>query len=42
MNLTNDEIRDTLLQYLYDRHEKARGVTSQEINLRDLQASMKG
>jgi hypothetical protein len=38
---TNDEARDLILRFLYDRHQKARGVKSQEILLRDLQSEMK-
>lgn len=36
-----DEIRQLLLEYLYQRHRTARGVKAQEIGIRDLQAEMK-
>lgn len=38
---TNDEARELILRFLYDRHQKARGVAKQEIGLRDLQSAMK-
>lgn len=39
--MTNDEIRETILRFLYDRHRAARGVRTQEAGLRDLQREMK-
>jgi hypothetical protein len=39
--MTNDEIRETILRFLYDRHRAARGVRAQETGLRDLQREMK-
>jgi len=38
---TNDEARELILRFLYEHHEKARGVSKQEIGLRDLQSAMK-
>jgi hypothetical protein len=39
--VTNDQIRDLLLRYLYDRHRTARGVSGQEIRISDLKREMK-
>lgn len=39
--MTNDEIRDLLLRFLYGHHGKARGPKRQEIGIRDLQSAMK-
>lgn len=38
---SSDEIRRLLLEFLYEHHRKARGVTAQEIGIRDLQGAMK-
>lgn len=39
--LEPDEIRDLILNYLYELHQSARGVKAQEIKLRDLQRQLK-
>lgn len=36
-----DDIRGQLLRFLYDHHRKAKGVTAQEIGIRDLQQALK-
>lgn len=39
--MTNDEIRQIVLRFLYDLHHRAKGIRKQEIGIRDLQAAMK-
>src|SRR5207248_5445290 len=37
----NDQIRDTLLRYLYQLHKSSRSMNGQQIGIRDLQQVMK-
>jgi len=38
---SSDDIRGLLLDFLYQHHRKAKGVTAQEIGIRDLQQALK-
>jgi hypothetical protein len=38
----DDDIRDKLLRFLYDRHKRAKGIGKIPIGIRDLQKEMKG
>ena len=40
-SLNNDEIRDILLRFLYDRHKNARGMSSISIGIQDFQSELK-
>ncbi len=37
----DDDIRDKILRFLYERHKKSKGITKIPIGIRDLQSAMK-
>jgi hypothetical protein len=38
----NDDRRDKILRFLYDRHQTAKGITAIPIGIQDLRREMKG
>ena len=37
----DDDVRDKILRFLYDRHKTTKGITKISIGIRDLQSAMK-